>query len=225
MSDGQSGTTPFRKPASAPASSTANDLRAWQRLTEAGPSRAKEAAATWRNGLAGFVTLLTSALVLKGSDLADISGFPKWTAVIGCLGGTVLAIAGLWRALAAEAPAEAQVSYASVISGSGSVAAYEQQQALSSQTALRGARRLVFWALVALVLGIGSWWLAPKDAAPHKAKVSWNDSSTSPATVRHTCGELIAAAPSLLAIQANSGTDATVLPIAAATEIALTSSC
>lgn len=216
---------PFRKPDSAPSSSTASDLRAWQRLTEAGPSRAKEAAATWRNGLAGFVTLLTSALVLKGSDLADISGTPKWIAVVGCLGGTVLAIAGLWRALAAEAPAEAQVSYTSVMSESGSVAVYEQKQALSSQNALKDARRLVFWALVALVVGIGSWWLAPVGDAPSKIKVSWSDDSTSRPTMRHVCGDLVVAAPGQLAIRANLATDVTVLEISKVTAITLTGSC
>lgn len=225
MSSDPQGLPPFRKPVSAPTSTTASDLRAWQRLTEAGPSRAKEAAATWRNGLAGFVTLLTSALVLKGSDLADISGPLKWIAVFGCLGGTVLAIAGLWRALAAEAPAETQVSYTSVMSESGSVAVYEQKQALSSQNALKDARRLVFWALVALVVGVGSWWLAPKGGAPTKAKVSWSDDNTSPPIARHVCGELVASAPGEMAIRTNSGTDVTVLQISRVTEVTLTGSC
>ena len=212
---------PFRRPSRAPDVGAPTDLRDWLALRDAGLTRTAAAAVTWRNGLAGFVTLLMSVLVLKGADLADLAQPNRFVAIGGLLGGATLAIVGLWRTLAAEAPAEGQASYDGVVSRYGSIAAYLQSVASDSQVKLRQARRCVAAALALLLVGVGAWWLAPQATSAGKARITWHDGGTN----RTACGDLVASTPNTIALKANSATDPLLLPSSSVVSIDLVSSC
>ena len=89
-------TTPekFKLPAEAPKTGVSSDLGAWAKLADDAPKRAAAAAVTWRTGLAGFVTLLLSVLVLEGADVGDIGGPYRWIAIVSLACGAALAIVG-----------------------------------------------------------------------------------------------------------------------------------
>src|SRR5271165_2340478 len=64
----------------------------------------RSSAQTWRNGLAAFITLVTTGVIIKGRDTT--AGLATgWKVLITVLiaVGLVLAVVGLWQALAAEA--------------------------------------------------------------------------------------------------------------------------
>lgn len=186
----------FRLPDEAPTSTTAADRADWLALRDAGLTRTIATATAWRNGLAGFVTLLTSALVLKGGDLSGVVQPYRFLTTFGLLSGTILAIIGLWRALAAEAPVEGQASLTAVVKKHGSVAGYLQAVALASQKQLSFARRLLAAALVMLLVGLASWWVSPQVSSLSKVSITWVDNSVK----RTDCGILVASLPSEIAL-------------------------
>ena len=198
-----------RLPQEAPPSEAWSSLVRWRTLDREGFQRAQKSAQTWRNGLAGFVTLLLSVLVLKGSDLSETPEPFRWIAIAGCIGGTILAIWGLWLALDAEAPAESEVELATLLADHGSVAHYEQAMAKRAQDRLRFARKLVMGALALLIVGIGAWWMAPaRTTVASQVQVEWATSGTS----QRVCGTLLPTGDRHVVVQANSGTDPVTIP-------------
>jgi hypothetical protein len=214
-------TPPFRKPAKAPSAATAADLNEWLELRDAGLARTTAKATVWRNGLAGFVTLLTSVLVLKGSDLTALAQPYRSMTIVGLLGGTALAIIGLWFALAAEAPAEGRASREAVIEKYGSVASYLQWVALASQKKLRLARRYVAAALILLLVGFASWWTGPGESSSTKVRVRWVENSVN----RTDCGTLIDSLPREIGLTTSSDVDPLIIPSASIVSIVVVPSC
>jgi hypothetical protein len=172
----------YRRPTQAPDDVAFDNLNRWARLTAASAATATSTAQTWRNGLAGFVTLLMSVLILQGSDVADL-GSPWRYVVTAAIGlGAVASVVGLWLALRAEAPPLMSRALDRVIADHGSVAAYERSVQTASARSLAWAKGWVMTALVAILAGTMTWWLAPvNDAGPDaKAFVSarWIDGNT-----------------------------------------------
>ncbi len=176
----------YRLPPHPPRDGAADDLARWQALTLASRATTTTSATTWRNGLAGFVTLLTSVLILKGADIGKVES-PQNYIIVGLLAlGAALSIWGLWSALKAEAPPITTVDYDKTVEKYGSIAAFEQSVNRSSVTALGRARVRVFLALVALFAGTVIWWLSPTaSSGTALLKVTWEDNGKS-ITV---CGE------------------------------------
>lgn len=198
-------TTPesFKLPAEPPKTGVFSDLDAWAKLADNAPKRAAAAAATWRTGLAGFVTLLLSVLVLKGADVGDIDAPYRWIAIASLGFGAALAIIGLWQALTAEAPPETTGDYNRVIGTHQSVAEYQQAVAQGSWAKLRNARVLVGLSLVAILVGIVAWWAAPSTPKLGKVAITWNTSSGP----RTDCGSLVVAEAGVVGLQANDASD------------------
>ncbi|MFF5308837.1 hypothetical protein [Streptomyces massasporeus] len=123
----------------------------------------RASAEAWRNGLAAFITLVGTALVIKGRSSTD--GLPTdWKAAVTALvgGGLALAVAGLWQALAAQAGHKPEIrTLADIHRVHGSIDAYEVALARRAARRLGLARRLVACALVLLFAGTVLTWWAP----------------------------------------------------------------
>lgn len=122
-------------------------------------------AEAWRNGLSAFLTLVTAGVIIKGRDTT--AGLPvSWRVVITVLigGGLALAVAGLWRVLAARAGTRYRLStHQDIRRTCGTVEAYQVAVAKWAIDDLHIGRRLVFAALGLLLLGVGvSWWAPPR---------------------------------------------------------------
>lgn len=216
-------TTPpdFIKPTDAPRAGVSGDLQAWQKLTNEGPERARAAAATWRNGLAGFVTLLLSVLVLKGTDVGDVAEPYRWIAIGGLVLGAILAVVGLWKALSAEAPLESKGDYGAVVDQHNSVAEFLQTVAAHSWRKLDLARFFVGLSLASILVGILGWWVAPATSIEGKVSITWQ-AQDGPRT---DCGSLVAAAPRTVALRANGGSDVVVVNASAIVEVKQVAAC
>lgn len=211
----------FRLPAEAPSIATAANHNDWTILRDEGLTRAMASAAVWRNGLAGFVTLLTSVLVLKGADLGVLAQPYRSITIVGLLGGTTLAIIGLWYALVAEAPSEGRASFGAVIKVHGSVAEYLQTVALASQNKLRRARGFVAAALFLLLVGLAFWWTGIGEPPSSKVQITWFDGSAN----RTDCGTPIDSLPQQIGLKTSSTADAMILAPASIVSIKVVPSC
>lgn len=172
----------------------ADDIAAWETLVVSSLPRAQATAETWRNGLAGFVTLLTAAVVLKGPESADQMQ-AGWRFAVGLLiiVGVGLAIVSLWSALRAASPRLAAAELGSTVAQWGSVQAAEVGAALQSAKLLTHAKFLMAGALLALALGYGGWWIAPA-ATEQSVTVTTSDGNT-------LCGPLRAAETGFIVVE------------------------
>jgi hypothetical protein len=216
-------TTPpdFIKPTEAPKAGVSRDLQAWQKLTNEGPESASAASATWRNGLAGFVTLLLSVLVLKGTDVGDVAEPYRWIAIVGLVLGALLAIVGLWKALSAEAPLETNGNFDALVRRHNSVAEYLQTVAAQSWKKLDQARFFIGLSLASILVGIIAWWVAPSTSTEGKVSITWHAHNGS----RTDCGSLVPAAPRTVAVQANGRSDVVAVPASDIVEMKQVAAC
>lgn len=212
----------YRRPPNAPSATAWDDIVRWKRLADTASARAMASAQTWRTGLAGFVTILTSALILKGSDLGSVSAPLKY-AVAGLLaGGAGLAVWGLWTALTAESPPQESARYGEILAEFSSIAGYERSVARSSTAALDRSRRRVFVALVALLVGSALWWLAPpKDDPASHLKVIFADQ----AEVVTVCGTWLPSPAGELLLQINDTSTPTAVPLSSIQDLAVVNTC
>lgn len=135
----------------------------FRKLVEDSLPAVRASAEAWRNGLAAFITLVTTAVLLKGrSTTSDLSGGWRVAVTIPVGLGLALAVVGLWQALAAQAGTQPELLTLEAIH-----ARYGSIQAFQVVTAARAARRLVLaryavaTALVLLLTGITLTWWAP----------------------------------------------------------------
>lgn len=153
-----------RKPSSAPSQGSLAERDAFTALARQSLSEVRASAEAWRNGSAAFLTLVTTGVIIKGRD--TVAGLPtSWrilvTVFIG--GGLALAVAGLWRVLAAQAGTRYRLSTREDIRRTyGTVETYQVALAAQATGELGTGRRLVAAALVLLLTGVGvSWWAPP----------------------------------------------------------------
>lgn len=205
----------------APSATALHDLQRWAELRSGALARAQKSADTWRNGLAGFVTLLLSVLILKGSALTDVTGWARWAIALCFIGGAGCAIAGLWRALIAQVPNESRVDYDDVIAKHGSIATYELELAALSQCRIKQAQRFVMVALGALIVGMFVWWVAPGPTPSPRVHVTWSDQGA----VRKICGELLPAPDRRITVRANSQSDPMTIPVTKILQLDAVPSC
>lgn len=128
----------------------------------------RDSAAQWRNGLAAFITLVTTGLVIQGRN--TVGDLPAgWRAAITTLValGLALSITGLWQALAAHAGSRSvPLSLAEIHERYGSIRAFRVVLARNAAGRLDVARVAVAAGLLCLLTGIGLTWWAPAVTAP-----------------------------------------------------------
>ncbi|MFE5285462.1 hypothetical protein ACFRAQ_10915 [Nocardia sp. NPDC056611] len=198
---------PFRRPQHGPPSSAARDIAEWDALVAGSIDRATATAEKWRTGLAGFVTIVTSVLLLKGPDAQKLA-HPWHALVIGLFVlAVVLLVAGLWQALSASAPQSHSRDYASVIGAYGSVRAYSITVANTINDALDRAKVFVLVALIAFASGIAAWWLVPQVSEKARATLV----SVAMPTGNATCGALVDSKDGAMMVQPDGGPAVSIL--------------
>ncbi|MEU4711184.1 hypothetical protein AB0G00_32645 [Nocardia salmonicida] len=211
----------FRKPAKAPSPSATRDIAEWDTLVAGSLDRATATAEKWRTGLAGFVTIVTSVLLLKGPDSQKIER-PWNFLVIGLFViGAGLLVGGLWHALSASAPQSRSQNYSDIVERYGTVRAYSIAVANSIYTSLERAKLLVISALAVFGMGIVAWWLVPQTAEkPKPAVVSVTTSNGG-----STCGVLVNSGSGEVTIQPEGSPASTVAPLREVTSLKLIDQC
>jgi len=152
-----------RKPSRAPTKTDLDERDRFAKLTAGSVETVRASAQTWRNGLTAFITLVTTGVVIKGRDTT--SGLASgWRAIVSVLigGGLLLAVLGLWQALAAEAGTDAKKQTLQDIRAvHGTLTTYEVHLAAKAANRLQWARRAVAGAVAFLLAGITVTWWAP----------------------------------------------------------------
>lgn len=220
MTGGGPGYRP-RRPSNAPSEGSLAERDAFVALARRSLADVRASAEAWRNGLSAFLTLVTAGVIVKGRGTT--AGLPtSWriavTALIG--GGLALAIAGLWRVLAAQAGTRYRLSSRQDIRRThGTVEAYEVATAERAAGDLRTGRRLVFAALALLLLGVGvSWWAPPATTDPPAYLKATFDGTAA-------CGEVLSADGGLLRLSVAGRHDPVVIPLSRLTNLAVVPGC
>lgn len=156
MADGRPAYRP-RKPRSAPSEGSLAERDAFTALARQSLPEVRASAEAWRNGLTAFLTLVATAVIIKGRDTT--AGLPtSWRVLVTVLigGGLALAVTGLWRVLAAQAGTRYRLSTRQDIRRTyGTVEAYQIAVADRATDDLDTGRRLVVAALALLLIGVG----------------------------------------------------------------------
>lgn len=170
----------------APTAESMANRAAFAALVDASLESTRTSAEKWRTGLAALVTLVTTALLLKGPEAANDLG-TGWRVTVTVLLGTglILAVAGLWFALSAASGVPSTTSYDAIIGKYRSVKAFQVAEANTAARQLTVARLAVVAALLLLMAGMFSWWWAPKAAGIASVTVTTGNGSV--------CGELVTA--------------------------------
>lgn len=211
-----------RKPASAPSKADLEERDRYAQLAAASMETVRASAQTWRTGLTAFITLVTTGVVIKGRDTtAGMAG--SWRALVTVLvgGGLLLAVVGLWQALAAEAGTDPKKqTLQDIRTGYGTLDAYQVHLADQAARRLQWGQRAVVAAVVFLLAGIAVTWWAPAAAAPsHPTYVR---------VVRGqsvTCGALQSAGAGQLRLTVRGSHNPVVIPLSSITSISVTIDC
>jgi hypothetical protein len=210
-----------RKPSSPPSQGSLVERDAFIALARESLPAVRASAEAWRNGLSAFLTLVTTGVIIKGRDAT--AGLPtSWRVVITVLigGGLALAVAGLWRVLAAQAGTRYQLSsHQGIRRTYGTVEAYQVAAAERAANDLHTGRRLAFAALGLLLLGVGvSWWAPPAPAtSPAYLKATFNGTDA--------CGVLLSADNGQLRLAMPGRHDPVTVPLTQISSLAVVPDC
>ncbi|MBT2365646.1 hypothetical protein J7E88_10020 [Streptomyces sp. ISL-10] len=178
----------------------------------------RASAEAWRNGLAAFIALLGTAVVIKGR--ATTAELPAdWRLAVTLLvgGGLALAVVGLWHALAAQAGTRPlAVTLADIHRDHGSVDGFEVATAMRAARRLTLARRTVACALAFLFAGTVLTWWAP---GPRPASVQVTHGE------RTTCGTLLSADGGRLRVSVRGRSRPVDIPLSAVENMAVAGNC
>ena len=210
-----------RRPDRAPSRSELEERDRYARLTATSLDIVRGSAQAWRNGLTAFITLVTTAVVFQGRD--TIAGLAAgWRAAITILigGGLLLAVLGLWQALAAEAGTDpALQTLRDIRAAHGTLDTYEVYLAASAARRLQSGRYAVAGAITALLTGIALTWWAPASTPQPSPYV----------TVTHahavTCGLLQDSGASSLHLTVPGSPGPITIPLSQITSLAPTATC
>ena len=210
-----------RKPGNAPSKADLAERDHFAELAAASMETVQASARTWRTGLAAFITLVTTGVVIKGRDTTiGLSG--GWRALVTVLigGGLLLAMVGLWQALAAEAGTDPKKQTLQEIrAGYGTLDAYQVHLADVAARRLQWGQRAVAAAVAFLLAGIAVAWWAPAAAPTRLAYIM--------VTRGHvvTCGTLQSASAGQLRVTVPGRRSPVVIPFDGITRVILTASC
>lgn len=150
-----------RLPAAPPTKADLAERDQFRALVADSLTSVRASAEAWRNGLAAFVALVTTGVVIKGQDtMAGVATGWRATITVLIALGLASAVVGLWQALSAHAGAKPEVlTLDDIRSRYGSVQAYQVITALRAAHRLVFARYAVAAALTLLLTGtILTWW-------------------------------------------------------------------
>ena len=209
------------KPAKAPSKTDLDERDRYAKLTAGSIDTVRGSAQTWRTGLTAFITLVTTGVIIKGRDTtADLGS--GWRTLVTVLigGGLLLAVLGLWYALAAEAGTDPKKqTLPDIRAVHGTLTSYEVYLAGKAAQRLQWGRRAVAGAVILLLAGIAATWWAPAAAPSPPAYVM----------VAHgyaiTCGTLQPAGAGQLRLTVLGSHSPVIIPFSRITNLALTTAC
>lgn len=210
-----------RKPTNAPSRADLDERDRYARLTTASRDIVRGSAQAWRTGLTAFITLVTTGVVIKGRDMtAGLSSGWRALVTVTIGGGLLLAVVGLWQALAAEAGTDPKKqTLQDIRAAHGTLTAYEVHLAASAARRLQRGRRAVAGAVILLLAGIAATWWAPADPVSPPAFI----------TVVHghavTCGTLQSAGTGELRLTVHGSLSPLTIPFSEIASLALTTAC
>jgi hypothetical protein len=208
---------PPRLPAGAPTASDLAERDRYATVTAGSLDAVRASAEAWRNGLAAFLTLVTTGVIIKGRDTAgDLA--TGWRAVITILigGGLALAIVGLWQALGAEAGTNIKPEDLDDIRRENTTLdVYLLRLARDAARRLQWGRYTVAGALICLLAGVILTWWAP--AQPAYLRVARGSVIT--------CGTPRGTSHGLLRLSPHGSQPPVTIPLAQITGITVTASC
>jgi len=157
-----------RKPQGAPTAADLAERDAYAKVTADSAQAVRGSAKTWQAALAGFLTLATAGVFLKGRDsTADLPAGWKLFVVTSVGVGLLFAISALWHTVAAEAGTHPQRKTLQEIRNTyGTLNAYQVHLAVVSARRLRWAIYSAAVAMALLIVGIAATWLAPGIPSP-----------------------------------------------------------
>lgn len=181
-------TITFHEPDHPPTAADLEERDRFDQLVRESLPAVQASAEAWRNGLAAFITLLGTAIVIKGRDVTTTLPI-EWklavTAFIG--GGMALSLVGLWYALAAQVgDRPLKITLAEIHREHVSVDNFRVNMAAQAAHKLDVARRTVAIALLLLFAGIVATWWAPGSDQQSPARSPVVISSTTPTSPEHT---------------------------------------
>jgi hypothetical protein len=210
-----------RLPAQPPAEADIVERDSFQKLVTESLPAVRTSAETWRNGLAAFITLVTTAAILKGrSATSDLP--TAWRIAVTALiaAGMLLAVVGLWQALAAQAGARPEaLTLTDIQTRYGSVRAFQVATAVRAARRLGFARYAVAVALALLFCGIGLTWWAPAAPPASKNYLKIDDTHGS------TCGTLESADGGKIRLTVAGRHDPVVIDLSAVRNIFVVDAC
>lgn len=212
---------PARLPAEAPTQTDLAERDRYAAVTAGALDTVRASAQAWRNGLAAFLTLVTTGVILKGRDTA--ANLPaSWRAVTTILigGGLALAIVGLWQALAAEAGTSVKRQELQDIRAQNmTLDAYLLELAHRAGQRLQWGRYIVAGALICLLAGVIVTWWAPAQAAAPPAYLSVVHGRAT------SCGTLLGTSHGMLRLSPHGSQHPVTIPLTQITSITVTASC
>lgn len=208
-----------RLPEQAPSRADLEERDRYAKLAAGSADTVRTSAQAWRTGLTAFITLVVSSVVIKGRDsTADLTA--SWRALVIVLvgGGLLLAVLGLWQALAAEAGTHPRKQTLQDIRAiHGTLTAYQVHLADTAAGQLRWGIRSAAAAITFLLLGIVATWVAPAAATSPPAYLVTINGNTM------VCGAILSASGGRLQIAVAGRT--VIIPLRQITSLALTTAC
>jgi hypothetical protein len=210
-----------RKPVSAPSKADLAERDRYAELAAASMETVQASARTWRTGLAAFITLVTTGVVIKGRD-TTIGLAEGWRTLVTVLvgGGLLLAVVGLWQALAAEAGTDPEKqTLQGIRAGYGTLDAYQVHLADAAVRRLKWGQRAVAAAIVFLLAGIAVTWWAPAAAPTRLSYIMVTHGHIA------TCGTLQSATAGQLRLTVPGRHSPVVIPFNGITRMVFTATC
>lgn len=195
----------------------------FERLIDDSLPRVQDSAEKWRNGLAAFITLVTTGFVIKGRDV--VGDMPVgWRIAVTTLValGLAASVIGLWQALAAQAGGRSlTLTLADIHERYGSVRALRVAAARNAGARLDIARAAVAAGLLCLLAGVGLTWWAPAPAAANSPPAYLRVEHDSTAT----CGVLRSADGGALRLTVAGAHIAVVIPMGRVSNLSVVAAC
>jgi hypothetical protein len=208
-----------RLPRSAPTKADLAERDQFARLVAGSADAVRASAQAWRTGLTAFITLVTTGVVIQGrNSTASLPAAWRAIAITAVGGGLLLAVLGLWQALAAEAGTRPEhESLQDIRDAYGSLARYQAHLAEVASARLRWGIRAATAAITLLFAGIVVTWVAPAAGSALPMLVAVHGASA-------TCGTLASSGGGELRLTITGGAVVTI-PLAQITSLAVTSTC
>lgn len=209
-----------RLPDAPPSRASIDERDRWAKMVVGSADTVRASARTWQTALTAFITLVTTAVVIKGPGTT--AGLPTaWRVLVTVLfgGGMVLAVIGLWQTVTAEAGTRPRNQTLQGIRAEyRTLTSYEVYLAGKAGRRLERGIAAAGIALVLLIAGIVVSWVAPAASQPDGyLTVTYEHASACGVPQASPAGELALASPD--------GKETVTVPLTQVTSITPTAKC